>query len=271
MDKAKFAVVSLLEETALMQSVTPRAKAITFKAVVEDSIFWLNLKRLIKVLQMPTAMIGEFESNENSINLVYDRFMQLMEHFGSLEDFDIRECALLKDIVKARWNFIHTSSMGFGYMLTPSCSGKPWAPSDKVQTKNELKAYIDIFYVNSNDMIEQCKLELDDYMTTMGSLTGFLETEYHKLSGFQYWCQYGRYSYPALSKIALRLYSIPISSAAAERVWSIYGFIHSKRRNRLLIENVEKLAFIYINQGLLDGVDPNDYIGSEEESGSDSD
>ena len=97
--------------------------------------------------------------------------MQLIEYFGSLEDFDIRECALLKDIVQARWNFIHTSSMGLGYMLTPSCSGNHWAPSDKVHTKNELKAYINILYANFSEMIEQCKFELDDYLTRMGSLS----------------------------------------------------------------------------------------------------
>ncbi|RKP16321.1 hypothetical protein ROZALSC1DRAFT_25410 [Rozella allomycis CSF55] len=45
---------------------------------------------------------------------------------------------------------------------------------------------------------------------------------------------------------------------------SIYQFIHSKRRNRLSIEKVEKLAFIYINQCLLDSMDSRDYIGNND-------
>ena len=72
--------------------------------------------------------------------------------------------------------------------------------------------------------------------------------------------------YPFLAQIALRLFTIPTSSAAAERVWSIYSFIHSKRRNRLGIQKVEKLVFIYINHCLLDNIDLNDYIGDDDVS-----
>jgi hypothetical protein len=49
------------------------------------------------------------------------------------------------------------------------------------------------------------------------------------------------------------------SSAASERVWSIYRFIHTRLRNRLHNEKVEKLAFIYINTAILDKQDKNDY------------
>ena len=94
-------------------------------------------------------------------------------------------------------------------------------------------------------------------------MTPELEEEFYTLTGIQFWCQYGKNQFPYLSKIACRLYEVPTSSAAAERVWSIYSFIHSKNRNRLSIKKVEKLAFIYINHCLLDGLDKNDYIGDD--------
>jgi hypothetical protein len=43
------------------------------------------------------------------------------------------------------------------------------------------------------------------------------------------------------------LFSIPSSQAASERVWSIYDFIHSKRRNRLGADKVTALVQLYIN------------------------
>ncbi|KAG6943474.1 hypothetical protein JG687_00018438, partial [Phytophthora cactorum] len=44
-----------------------------------------------------------------------------------------------------------------------------------------------------------------------------------------------------------QLLSIPTSSASSERSWSIHGFIHTKLRNRLTPERVNKLVFVYTN------------------------
>ncbi|EGZ11190.1 hypothetical protein PHYSODRAFT_418814, partial [Phytophthora sojae] len=54
-------------------------------------------------------------------------------------------------------------------------------------------------------------------------------------------------SFPQLRFFADKVLSIPTSSAASERLWSIHGFTHSKLRNRLLVPTVEKLAFVYNN------------------------
>ena len=66
--------------------------------------------------------------------------------------------------------------------------------------------------------------------------------------------------YPLLKKIALKLYSIPNSSASSERVWSIFSFIHSRIRNRLKNKEVEKLVYVYCNAALLDEFDTIDYL-----------
>lgn len=71
---------------------------------------------------------------------------------------------------------------------------------------------------------------------------------------------YGKKKYPGLAKIARRVYSICSSSAAAERCWSVYGFIHSKVRNRLTEERAEKLVFIYMNSVLADNTDKELYF-----------
>jgi hypothetical protein len=55
---------------------------------------------------------------------------------------------------------------------------------------------------------------------------------------------------PNLSVFASRLFAIPPNSATSERIWSLFGNIHTERRNRLKPERVVKLAKIgwYINQ-----------------------
>lgn len=53
----------------------------------------------------------------------------------------------------------------------------------------------------------------------------------------------------------MHVLSVPTSSAASERSWSIHGFIQSQRRNRLTSERLDKLVFVYSNMGDKGAVD----------------
>jgi Protein of unknown function (DUF 659)/hAT family C-terminal dimerisation region len=260
--KAKFAMTLLCEQDDLLSAISAKGPVKRFRDIITNGNFWSALKEITKVLSFPTSIIGKFEKDTSDLFVVYDYFMRLSQEWVGMDGLDPARALELKGIVRRRWAFIHTSSMGFAYMLTPSCSKKPWAATDKVATKKELKSYIGIYYKEPERVVD-CHKELEDYLTMIGSMSPDLEEEYYSLTGQQFWSQYGKDQYPHLAKIALRLYTVPTSSAAAERVWSIYAFIHSKRRNRLGIKKVEKLAFIYINHCLLDSTDKNDYIGDD--------
>ena len=71
-------------------------------------------------------------------------------------------------------------------------------------------------------------------------MTETYKREIKKIVPYQFWSVYGRITYPLLGKIALRLYSIPTSSAASERAWSVFSMLHTKRRNRLKNKTVIK-------------------------------
>ncbi|OWZ02611.1 LOW QUALITY PROTEIN: hypothetical protein PHMEG_00025800 [Phytophthora megakarya] len=51
---------------------------------------------------------------------------------------------------------------------------------------------------------------------------------------------------PLARELAKLVFAIPTSSAASERMWSIMDFIHSKKRNKLTIDKVDILAYIYV-------------------------
>jgi len=61
--------------------------------------------------------------------------------------------------------------------------------------------------------------------------------------------------YPILSDVAIRILSIPATSAASERNWSAFGFIHSKLRNRLHEKRVEKIVYLFWNLQILRALD----------------
>jgi hypothetical protein len=133
---------------------------------------------------------------------------------------------------------------------------------DKLDTISNLKHYIGIYYPNAGSEGIECVREVVRFVSNWELLGDDLTAEYVSLSPIEYWTVYGKSKYPLLGPIAIRMFSSPTSSAASERVWSVYAFIHSKRRNRLSNAKVEKLAYIYINSSLLDDVDKVDYFST---------
>ena len=67
-----------------------------------------------------------------------------------------------------------------------------------------------------------------------------------KKSPLEWWLTDGN-DFPDLKKIAIKLFSMAASSAASERNFSTVGFVHSKLRNSLAPQTVEKLVFIKSN------------------------
>jgi hypothetical protein len=112
---------------------------------------------------------------------------------------------------------------------------------------------------NDSEETVKCKGEFLSYLQQFATLSLDSIKTHRKHPPRSYWSIYAPHQYPVLSTLAIRLFYIPTSSAASERVWSTFAFVHSKRRNRLGNERVEKLVFIYINAALLDENDIRDY------------
>ncbi len=66
------------------------------------------------------------------------------------------------------------------------------------------------------------------------------------------WLTFGTKT-PELMHVAVRVLSLPCSTSSIERLWSIFGFIRSDRRNRLTVARSEKLAYVFANMQLLRG------------------
>ncbi|XP_050310949.1 uncharacterized protein LOC126746653 [Anthonomus grandis grandis] len=54
-----------------------------------------------------------------------------------------------------------------------------------------------------------------------------------------------------ISRLAIDILNLPSSTAASERTFSTYGFIHRQRRNRLTVERAKKLTYVAHNYNSL--------------------
>lgn len=77
----------------------------------------------------------------------------------------------------------------------------------------------------------------------------FIWISVNNVSPLVWWKTYGMST--DLGSIALRILSAPITSAATERSFSTFGWIHSAKRNRLTTPRAGKLTYIAHNWRLL--------------------
>lgn len=252
------AVLLLLLETPLVRDHKPAHQMEQLVVTVSNQTFWSDTGRLTEILSIPCHTISLLESYQGTLELVHESFIKMKKDYSNLQ----LEQELLADVlsvVEYRWNFIHTESMGWSYLLSPKhLEINEMEGAEYRDTIIQLNHFISVVYQEEQAL--SCKKELKQYLGQLEYLADDAKSEITSCSSSEYWSVLGRKEYPLLSKLALRMNAVPTSSAASERVWKVFSFIHNKRRSRLLTDTIEKLAFVYINSALLDPKDQADYF-----------
>lgn len=89
--------------------------------------------------------------------------------------------------------------------------------------------------------------EFISFVAKMSTMSQKREEIVSQMTAKIYWNTIGRREFPALYTVAKTIVEMICSSATAERTWSTFKFIHSRLRNRLTNERVEKLVLMYCN------------------------
>lgn len=156
----------------------------------------------------------------------------------------------------ARLNFIVAPAHGLSYILVPINAKKGFFfNNDKLDFISEAQRLAHKTHPEiKNEIVE----ELIAYFHEMSSLSE--NSLVFRMSSIQYWIIAGKHKYPHLGNFAEPFTLMIASSAIAERTWSTFSFVHSKLRNRLTNDRVQKLVFLYTNCTQLDHKDLNDYM-----------
>lgn len=151
------------------------------------------------------------------------------------------------ELVDKRWVFLHTPSMAFAYYLDPKTAGGMGMIDDDILiTDEQLKKFIlseKKLCLDSNAVDDEIKRFNQDMQFPSAKEKEFIKRN----TALYFWQKFGRGKYPILFQVAEIVLAIPTSQAAAERVWSKYDFIHTKRRNRLSSKKVTQLVKLYMN------------------------
>lgn len=152
-------------------------------------------------------------------------------------------------IWQRRWDWFHRPIHAVAHILHPL-----WR-TDKQPHDKELKAgWMQYTSRIEPDPIMQDLLETqllrfrDRYDPDFGSARASLRDA--QLKPVSWWEKYGG-SCPELQRIAMRVLSQDCSSGAAERNWSLFSSIHTKKRNCLSHAQLRRLVFVNTNLRLL--------------------
>jgi hypothetical protein len=131
---------------------------------------------------------------------------------------------------------------------------------DQIDIFEQVKTYALKRNPEDHELANQAKNEMIQFVSKVSSLNGTQKETVMQMDGKTYWSILGRREFPKLFEVINAVNLMNCSSAASERVWSIYKFIHSRLRNRLSNEKVQKLIFLYINCAILDKNDSANYF-----------
>jgi ABC-type dipeptide/oligopeptide/nickel transport system ATPase component len=225
-------------------------KKVAFKANIQDPNFWVVLANLDAILELPSQLIGVAERDSSTGAHIYGYFQSLLSAPVYQDKNNILQ------LIRQRWDFVHTSSMGFAVLLDPKGrAGAAMIENDQSHAIAEIQTHLcnhkEKYNITSTNF--DLKAEVMSFLALASSpdisMQPCLQQD-STLTAMQWWLIFGQTRFPNLFKLAQRVLVIPTSSASSERVWSVFSLIHSKQRNRLSNESVIKLSYTYINASL---------------------
>ena len=227
------------------------------KDLISDKDFWAGLSLTIRVLSpclkalritygKKGATLGKVYALLAKLDQLYDKPIESMCD-------DARE--KMHQIFMARWGYFHEDVFTAAYMLDAEFFQVDHTSAEQQELRDVMKmmateahpqAAIIAQYAQLSTTISLETHDMDD--------EGAFSAHAQRLQGFEWAGQY-LYPWPDLQWFVMRFTSMCRSASGCEHSWSVEGWIHSKKRNRLGQTNVERLIRTHTNlilEGLLE-------------------
>ena len=218
-----------------------------------DNKFWFALESLRELLQPLDEALRMSEDSNSHLGHVLSRWMVMAEHLKMKASFDPEldqfmsmptdsESRGFAQRYKRQVSPLHIAA----YYLDPETRIKPIPENFDTQLQVFFRQY------TTSDA---------DYQTINYEFESFRAQEPPFEPGRRCWTIAGKpklFWHSAMShtkllgKLGYRVFSTPCNSVASERAFSTQNLIHTKSRNHLKSETVNKLTYLYTNARFLD-------------------
>lgn len=221
------------------------------KQVLLDDQFWTNLENFRSLLRPIVHWITYLEGDYNSIHVVWSSFSEIEKSLESLAFLSPIEAELIKQKFEERKLHALKPIHFAACMLDPRSQGLIMSTQQQI---DGCEAICQIGQqINQNTLDNQdVMVELAMYRSREGVWAKdfvWKAVENEGVSALLWWKTF--YQYTKLGKVAIRILSVPSTSASVERSFSTFSFIHSKKRHKLNTTRAGKLCYIAHNWKLM--------------------
>ncbi|KAK3931309.1 hypothetical protein KUF71_025569 [Frankliniella fusca] len=232
---------SALQETVICENLVDTVD-VKVRRTVLDPKYWERTKCIYDLLSPLHAAITLIESNRALLSDAYYLHKKINECVKS-NIAKIRvsssEKQVVKDLLADRKVYTIAPIHMAAYLLDPRFQGEGLENKEIADAIHHISKLAGHMGLDEGEVIAN----LGEYRTKVGFFaTNSVWDAARKLYPAVWWR--GVCATEALSAIAACLLSMPPSAAEVERRWSDHGFIHNKKRNRLLNTRVTKLTTV---------------------------
>lgn len=235
-----------------------------YKLVLLDDDFWLRITKIHDVMSCFTKWITILEGDYSSIHKVVPCFEEINVILNCTDDIlSQNESSEIKTKIDSRKSQAVRPFHYAACILDPKNRGSTLDDQEHLKGCEFIIAMVET--TNSDDVVEiMQQLSCFKLKTGLWENIKINEQMTEKLHPLEWWNMF--YEKTKLAQLAaLKILSIPVTSAAVERSFSTFGNIHSKKRNRLSTKRAAKLTYISHNWRLLFGkIKPIDNVQSDE-------
>ena len=245
-------VVSLdWSNTKWSYATSDSTKAEVIAGIILCTTIWKLLSSCRTLLQPLARMIKKADTEKSTYNsLVYYPMLLFQQHVAEHQGLPKYEHEEAQSLILERLKFLHHPVHSASYVLHPALMTREEDPLNDSEIRNYVAQVFESF--GGKEHAQTAQLQLQQFLLRRGEFADErLWTKEGLALGSLNWFQAFCYENSVLRDIALRVHSTPTVASAAERNWSVFGFVHSKSRNRLCGHKVEKLVYTFQNMRLL--------------------
>ena len=218
--------------------------------------FWAKCQMYVDINMPVYELLRLIDGRSPVIGKVYYRMFQIQETLNGFVGITPSQRQELYQPFVDRWAMLHTDLHCAGFLLDPEYVGMAQHTNEEVMSG--FYHLVEKIFPASEDQVLIAS-QLSKFRSGQGIFgRPVAKAAANSLPAYQWWLNFGA-SVPELQSFAVKVLSQTASSSEAERNWSLFGFMQSKRRCGLKCETLDKIVYIHANTRLIDGVNEVDY------------
>jgi hypothetical protein len=227
-----------------------KGKAITL--IVQNDDHWNAVSLTVRVLN-PVVKLLRLTDGKTGATLgkVFGLCAEVAANFKKeIPGLSKEETEMIHQLFSARWLYFHTNVFTAAMFLDSEFITDKHSPEEEGEFREVLSQMAEtpnILHTLDDMTVEWASLKtaIATKGFGMNNKSAFTERAC-KMAPFE-WARTYLYHWPAIQWVAIRLSALSCSASGCEHSWSIEGWMHSKKRNRLGQSKVQRLVRTHSN------------------------